>query len=134
MEDGSIMEVIDAVVDHCIRRGLGFVGLAVGMMMLALSYDVALALRIGADMLAVTAGVLLWGAWRAPRRDHRRSEAWTELNAFSPDFATRLPRGEAQRLLADSLRRRLVWHAERIGLGAVAFWSVSGLILLARAT
>jgi hypothetical protein len=63
---GSVVDVIEAVVDHCIRRGLGFVGLAIGMVMLSLSYDFALALRIGADLLAVTAVVLLWGAWRAP--------------------------------------------------------------------
>lgn len=119
------MDVIDAVVDHCIRRGLGFVGLAVGMVILSLSYDIALALRIGADMLALTAGVLLWGAWRAPRRDHRRSEAWSELLAFSPDFARRLPRGEAQRLMVDALRRRMLWHAEKVGVAAMAFWVVA---------
>lgn len=126
------MGVIDAVLDHCIRRGLAFVGLAIGITMLALSFDAALALRVGADMMALTAAVLLWGAWRAPRRDHRRSEAWTELTALSPDLASRLRRGDAQRLLADSARRRLVWHAERIAVGAVAFWGVSALILFAR--
>lgn len=119
------MDVIDAVVDHCIRRGLGFVGLAVGIVMLSLSFEVALALRVGADMLALTAGVLLWGAWRAPRRDHRRCEAWSELTAFSPEFARRLPRSEAQRLMVDALRRRMLWHAERIGVVALAFWIVA---------
>ncbi len=127
------MDVIDAVVDHCIRRGLAFVGLAVGMVMLSLSYDIALALRIGADMLGIATGVLLWAAWRAPRRDHRRSEAWSELASFSPDFVSRLSRAEAQRHLSDSLRRRLLWHAERIGAGALAFWGVSGLTALAKA-
>jgi hypothetical protein len=126
------MDVIEAVVDHCIRRGLGFVGLAIGMVMLSLSFDFALALRIGADLLAVTAVVLLWGAWRAPYRDHRRSEAWTELTSFSPDFANRMPRKEAQRVMSETVRRRLLWHAERIGLGAVAFWLVAGAITLGR--
>jgi len=129
---GADMDVIDAVVDHCIRRGLGFAGLAVVMVMLSLSFDLPLALRIGADMLAVTAGVLLWGAWRAPRRDHRRSEAWAELAAYSPDFAARLPRPEAQRVLAEALRRRLVWHAERVGMVAMSFWLSGFAIALSR--
>jgi hypothetical protein len=126
------MDVIDAVVDHCIRRGLGFVGLAVGTVMLSLSFDFALALRVGADMLAVTAIVLLWASWRAPRRDHRRSEAWAVLSSHSPELTGRLPRAEAQRLMAESLRRRMMWHAERVGLGALAFWGAAGAVALAR--
>jgi hypothetical protein len=121
------MDMIDAVVDHCIRRGLGFAGLAIGTVMLSLSFDFPLALRTGADMLAVTAGVLIFAAWRAPRRDHRRSEAWSEFSAFRPELASRLPRGEAQRLLSESLRRRLVWHAERVSLAAIGFWAGSAL-------
>lgn len=116
------MDVIDAVVDHCIRRALGFAGLAVGVVMLSLSFDMPLSLRTGADMLAVTALVLLVAAWRAPRRDHRRSEAWSELSAFSPDFTSRLPRPEAQRMMTESLRRRLLWHAERVSIAALGFW------------
>ncbi|MGG5811088.1 hypothetical protein [Falsiroseomonas sp. CW058] len=119
------MDVIDAVVDHCIRRGLGFAGLAIGTVMLALSFDLVLALRVGADMLGLTAVVLLVAAWRAPHRDHRRSEAWAELSSFRPDFAGRLPRPEAQRLLSEAMRRRLVWHAERIGAVAVTFWAIA---------
>ncbi len=126
------MDVIEAVVDHCIRRGLGIAGLAIGTVMLSLSSDIALALRVGADLLAVTAVALLWGASQAPRRDHRHSGAWTELTSFRPDFAKRLPRTEAQRIMAETVRRRLIWHAERIGLGALAFWGVAGAIALLR--
>lgn len=126
------MDLIDAVVDHCIRRGLGFVGLAVGTVMLSLSFDFGLALRAGADILAVTAIVLLWASWRAPRRDHRRSEAWAMLVSYSPELAGRLSRPEAQRLITESLRRRMLWHAERVGLGALAFWGAAGAVALVR--
>jgi hypothetical protein len=128
---GCAMDVIDAVVDHCIRRGLGFVGLAVGMVMLSLSFDMVLALRAGADMLAIAALVMLIAAWRAPRRDHRRSEAWAELSSYSPEFAGRLPRTEAQRLLSESVRRRMIWHAERVGLAALGFWAAASIAVLA---
>ena len=124
------MGVIDAVVDGCIRRGLGFVGLAIGTVILSLSFDMPLALRTGAEMLAVTAGVMLIAAWRAPRRDHRRSEAWSELSAFSPELVSRLPRPEAQRMMTESLRRRLIWHAERVSLAALGFWTGAGLSAL----
>lgn len=126
------MDMIDAVVDHCIRRGLGFAGLAIGTVMLSLSFDFPLALRTGANMLALTAGVLIFAAWRAPRRDQRRSEAWSEFSAFRPELASRLPRSEAQRLLSESLRRRLIWHAERVSLAAIGFWAGSALASLMR--
>ena len=126
------MDMIDAAVDSCIRRGLGFVGLAVATVMLSLSYDFVLSMRIGGDILAMAAGVMLVFAWRAPKRDHRRSEAWILLSGYSPDAAARLSRGEAQQLMAASVRRRMVWHAERVGAGAIAFWAVALLIALAK--
>jgi hypothetical protein len=32
--------------------------------------------------------------------------------------------------MSETVRRRLLWHAERIGLGAIAFWLVAGAITL----
>jgi hypothetical protein len=102
------------------------------MVMLSLSYR----LRPGAAHRRGPAGGdgggAALGRLAGARRDHRRSEAWTELTSFSPDFANRMPRKEAQRVMSETVRRRLLWHAERIGLGAVAFWLVAGAIALAR--
>ena len=56
------MDPLEIVTDRCIRRGLGFAGLAVGMVMLSLSFDLALALRCGADMVALAAVAMLCGA------------------------------------------------------------------------
>jgi hypothetical protein len=124
------MDAIEAATDHCIRRGLGFAGLAVGTIMLALSFDMPLALRTGGDLVAVVAVALLLAAWRADKRRLRDSEAWALLTSLRPDFVRLTPKDDAQRIMAAVLRRRLIWHAERLGLGALALWLLMGLTLL----
>jgi hypothetical protein len=128
------MDPLEIVIDRCIRRGLGFVGLGVGMVMLALSFDLPLALRSGASLAAMAAVSMLLGAWHAPRRDMRHSEAWMTLNDVVPEFVRRRPKQEVQQLLRETMRRRLVWHAERVGLLAIGLWvlalGVLGLRLL----
>jgi hypothetical protein len=119
---------VEVVIDHCIRRGLGFAGLAVGLVMLSLSFDLPLALRSGAGLVAVVAGAMLVGAWQAPRRDMRHSEAWVLLDAWRPEVL-RGRRLDVQDRLRRTLRRRLMWHAERVGLLALGLWGVLGLVV-----
>lgn len=126
------MEPIQIAADHCIRRALGFAGLGVGTVMLALSFDLTLALRSGAGLLAIVAFFLLFWAWRAQWHDIRRSEAWAEFSAMQPELARILPRGEAQRLVAPILQRRLMWHAERLAVAAIGLWALALLTALAR--
>lgn len=126
------MEPLDHAADQSIRRALGFAGLAMATIMLALSYDIALALRSGANLMALAALVLLLNAWRAHNSDPRDSETWAIFCLWSPERAAGLSRAEAKRLLGTSLRRRLLWHAEKVGLGAVALWALLGLIFLSR--
>jgi hypothetical protein len=127
------MDLLEIVTDRCIRRALGFAGLAIGTVMLALSFDAALALRSGADLAAATAVAMLLAAWYAPRRDMRFSEVWTALSDLQPEIVRRLGKGEMQRLLREVFRRRLLWHAERVGVLAVALWTMTALVLVAKA-
>lgn len=127
------MDPMEVVTDRCIRRGLGFAGLAVGMVMLALSFDLPLALRMGADMAAITAVVMLVGAWHAPRRNMRHSEAWATLSEWQPELVRGRPKQEVQDKLRRMLRRRLLWHAERVGILALGLWGLALLVLAARA-
>jgi hypothetical protein len=64
----------------------------------------------------------------------RHSEAWMTLNDMVPEFVRRRPKQEVQQLLRETMRRRLVWHAERVGLLAIGLWvlalGVLGLRLL----
>lgn len=126
------MDAIEAAADHCIRRALGFAGLAIGTVMLALSYDIALALRSAGDLVAICAGVLIFAAWKASNSDPRDSETWTILMGWRPDFARSLPKPDARRMLATALRRRLIWHAERVSVLALALWLLLGLVELSR--
>jgi hypothetical protein len=117
------MDPLEFVTDRSIRRALGFAGLGIGLVMLSLSYDLPLAFRSGADLAALVAVTLLVMAWRTPGRDMRHSEPLMMLQELAPEAVQGMPRAEVQRRLKEVLRRRLLWHAERIGLLAVALWA-----------
>jgi len=123
---------VRSLADEAIRRACGFAGLAIGTTMLALSFDVLLALRSAAGMTAILCLAQVFLAWRAPRSNMRRSELWAMLPGTPGDGARALPREEAQALLAGVLRERLLWHAERVGLLAMAFWGLALLVWLGR--
>jgi hypothetical protein len=118
------MELLDEVSDRCIRRALGFAGLGIGLVLLALSFDLALAFRSAGDLVALVAAAMLLLAWRAPRRDMRHSEAWTMLRDLAPEWTARRSRQELQERMREAWRRRLLWHTERIAVLALLFWAV----------
>jgi len=125
------MDSLTVAADLSIRRACGFAGLAIACVMLALTFDLALALRIGGDMVGLLCLGLLFAAWRAPRRDLRHSEVWSLLPETAD--AARLRQGtrdERQTLLSAVLRARLMWHAERIGAVAVGLWAAAWGVLL----
>ncbi len=127
------MDPMEMVTDRCIRRGLGLAGLAIAMVMVGLSFDLALALRSGGELIGLTAVVLLMAAWAAPRRDLRSGPAWSALNYLVPEVVRGRPRREIQRRLQEVLRQRLLWHAKRVGLLALGVWTLGLLALTVRA-
>lgn len=124
------IDTLRALADHSIRRALGFVGLGACTLMLALSFDPPLALRSGANLLAIACVGLLISAWNAPRRDVRRTELWALLASSAGDVLRRLPRSQLQDLLSGVLRERMVWHAERVGAVAAALWALALIVAL----
>lgn len=126
------MDPLEIVTDRCIRRGLGFAGLAIGLVMLALSFDLPLALRCGADLVSLTAVAMLFGAWRAPRRDMRHTEIWATLSDWQPEMVRGRPKQVVQEEMRRVLRRRLLWHAEQFGLVALSLYAVLGVTWMAR--
>jgi hypothetical protein len=126
------MHEIPIFVDLSIRRACGFVSLAIGTVMLALSFDMPLALRSGAAMTGFLCCALIFLAWRTPQRDVRRTEFWSLFAAHNPEVVAQT---DAARLQATARRiwhQRLIWHAERIGLAAVALWAGAGIAALIR--
>jgi len=126
------MDLLDELSDRCIRRALGFAGLGVGLVLLALSFDPQLAFRSAGDLVALVAAAMLLLAWRAPRRDMRHSEVWTMLRDLAPEWTDRRGRQELQARMRAAWRRRLIWHAERVALLALLFWSIGLGIWLVR--
>lgn len=126
------MHQLDAIADHGIRRACGFAGLGIATTMLALTFDITLALRTGGTLMALVCLVMLIAGYTAPRRDMRRTEVWHALQGTEAAATRLLPRDQAQRLIAGVLRARLLWHAERVGMGALALWLLAGLSWLAR--
>lgn len=131
MLGGTMRDTLESFADISIRRACAFVGLGVAVVMLALSFDMVLALRIGAEIIAFLVLGLALTAWRAPRRNLRHSEVYALLRAAGLPRAT-LAAAETQALLAEVLRERLLWHAERVGCVACAMWLLAFLLWLVR--
>lgn len=126
------LELLRAAADVSIRRACGFASFGIALVMLSLSFDLHLALRAGAGLTSIFCGIVWFLAWRSPRRDVRRTELWAILTA---EGLLPMPGPEALRLRALAsrmLRDRLVWHAERIALAALAMWACAGAIALGR--
>ncbi|MFQ3622135.1 MAG: hypothetical protein SNJ73_01180 [Acetobacteraceae bacterium] len=121
------MERILAVADQTIRRACGFAGLGIGATMLALSFDMVLAFRVGAVLTTIVLVSLLYLGYRAPRHDVRRTELWSAVGRTMP-----LTRDRVQSLLGGVLRERYLWHADRAAAVALLFWLVAGLLWVAR--
>jgi hypothetical protein len=121
------MERIIAVADQTIRRACGFAAFAVGATMLALSFDLVLALRVGAVMTTAVGVVLFVQSVRAPQSDVRRTELYSVVGR-----SLTLPRDRTQRLLGEVLAERYLWHADRAAAVAVALWAGALLLWLLR--
>ncbi|MCX7374896.1 MAG: hypothetical protein NTW56_21075 [Alphaproteobacteria bacterium] len=123
-------DVLSSVADLSIRRACGFALLGIGMVMFSLSYDLALSLHMGAELLALLTLGLVFAGWKAPRRDLRDTEAWIELVASGR--AHGVSRKEVSPRLGAKLRERLFWHAERVGAATMMVGALWLLVSLAR--
>lgn len=121
------MDQIIAVADQTIRRACGFAAFAVGATMLALSFDLVLALRVGAVMTTAICIALFVQACRAPRADIRRTELYSVVGR-----GLALPRERAQQLLGDVLAERYLWHADRAAGAALSLWAGAIMLWLLR--
>ncbi len=126
------METLRDLADQSIHRACGFAGLAAGTVLLALSFDLPLALRACGAILGLFALGLALAGWRAPRKDVRRTELWSLLAGTAGEGFRRLPRPQAQAVLSGVLRERLLWHADRVAAVALAVWLPGALIALVR--
>lgn len=74
------MEKIRNVATLCIGRAVLFGALAIGLVMLSLSFDLEKALQAGAILMLVMAQILILKAHGTWRRNPKRTEAWACLD------------------------------------------------------
>jgi len=122
------MDRIEYLADVIVRRGCGFALLAIGMVMLGLSYDLLLCLKSGAVLQALHGSVLGLFAYNAPRWNHRSTELWVLLNKGAD-----LPPNYPPEQLLEVLRKTYLRYAEMAGvvtlalcIGAAVVWVVRG--------
>lgn len=123
---------IRAIADYPIRRACGFVGLGTVLVLLSLSFDLPLAFRVAAVLLCGLWAALSIAAQRAPQRDVRRTEFWAllrHLGGPQAEWLLALPAERRQALLGELLRERLLWHADRAGLAALALAAIGFALL-----
>lgn len=129
-------DAIRDLADHPIRRAVGFALMAVLLVLVALSFDLVLACRTSAVLLAGL-WVALWvAAQRAPSRDVRHTEFFLLLRDSGSESAVRLlslPPERRQDMLGGLLRERLLWHADRVALAALAVGAAGFLLFGLRA-
>jgi hypothetical protein len=120
------MDRIEYLADFVVKRGCGFALLAIGTVMLGLSYDLLLCLKSGAILEALHGSVLGIFAYNAPRWNHRSTELWTLLNKGAD-----LPPDYPPELLLEVLRKTYTRYAEYSGfialalsIGAAVVWIV----------
>jgi len=114
---GLTLERLEAMADLVIRRALGFASLAIALVVLSLSFQLALALRSGAILVTLLWLIVLLKLVYVPGQDMRHSELWLMVaERHSPDA---LPMQAAMRV---AFANRLRWHADRIGVFAVTLW------------
>lgn len=122
------MDRIEYLADVIVRRGCGFALLAIGMVMLGLSYDLLLCLKSGAVLQALHGSVLGLFAYNAPRWNHRSTELWVLLNKGAD-----LPPNYPPEQLLEVLRKTYLRYAEMAGvvtlalcIGAAIVWVFRG--------
>jgi hypothetical protein len=111
-------------IHHCARlvllRAIGFATLAIGTLMVGLSWNAALALAAGATLAALVGVVLLYKAYAAPRTDYRRTELWLLL-----DRRHDLAEERAQEIIGGLLGRLYRRYAEYALAAAAGLWLLS---------
>lgn len=114
------MEAIERAAFTSIGRACGFAGLAVITLMLGLSFEPVLALRIGGyGGFGVTAILLLY-AFTARIRPYKRTETWLLIPKDQ-----RPPADIAQRVIGNHLREAYFWFAQQACLLSAAMLGAS---------
>ncbi|HEY0835857.1 MAG TPA: hypothetical protein VGE72_18280 [Azospirillum sp.] len=112
--------LIEACADLSVRRGCGFGGLAIGAVMVGLSYDPLLSVEAGAILTSLMGCILLLKAIRSLDRSPKTTEVWMML-----DEDKRPAEPHAQRILMGTLKDAYLRYARVTGAASAGLWVFS---------
>lgn len=121
------MDRIEYLADQIARRGCGFALLAIGTVMLGLSYDLVLCLKSGAILEALHGSVLAIIAYNAPHQNHRSTELWVRLNKGAD-----LPANYPPEQLLEVLRKTYTRYAELAAVVALGLSAAAAIVWIVR--
>ena len=121
------MDRIEFLANRIVQRGVGFALLAVGTVMLGLSYDPVLCFKSGAILEALHGSVLGVFAHNAPRWNHRSTELWVLLNKGAD-----LPPNYPPQQLLEVMRKTYTRYAQLCAAAALFLSVCAAMFWLAR--
>ncbi|MCC6888176.1 MAG: hypothetical protein IT536_06540 [Hyphomicrobiales bacterium] len=114
------MERIRVIAYATVLRACGFGSLAIFCVMVGLSFNARAAFQAGGFLTVIMTLILIYKAWEAPNRSHRRTELWLYLPKEH-----RPPEDFAQWTVATVMRETYLTFARWTSLIAIAMWSIA---------
>jgi hypothetical protein len=123
------MDHIRALAYETVLRACGFGTLAIFCVMVGLSFNAHAAFQAGGFLTMLMTVVLVYKAWEAPNKNHRRTELWLYLPKDQ-----RPPESHAQWAIATAMRETYLTFAQWTALVAITMWILALLFSLLAAS
>ena len=120
------MDQMRRIAFETVMRSCGFGSLAIFCVMIGLSFNPQVAFQTGGALTMLMTGILVFKAFEARTKNHRRTEMWLYL----PKEA-RPPEATAQRLTATLMREIYLTFAMWTSVVSVVMWGIAVLFSLA---
>ena len=114
------MEHIRTIAYETVLRACAFGTLAIFCVMVGLSFDARAAFQAGGFLTMLMTLVLIYKAWEARTKNHRRTELWLYLPKEQ-----RPPESYAQWAVATAMRETYLAFARWTSLIAIAMWALA---------
>jgi hypothetical protein len=121
-----VMEEMRRLAFESVARACGFGSLGIFCFMVGLSFEPVIAFQSGGTLTLLMALVLVFKAYEARTKDHRRTEMWLYLSEES-----RPPKAYAQWASATVLRETYLRFAQWTAGVAIGMWVLALLFSLA---
>jgi hypothetical protein len=119
------MEHIRVIAYETVLRACGFGSLAIFCVMVGMSFHPRFAFQAGGFLTTLMALILIYKAWEAPQKNHRRTELWLYLPKEQ-----RPPEAHAQWAIATVMRETYLTFAQWTAAIAIKMWIVALLFSL----